>query len=275
MSHAVPSPPPPHTTVQQGWQTDPRVGGPQAEPGKGVPRAVGLRGGAAALLPTPGQHPESQLRAPSTPAAPPHTLSLSSPHHQPGKVPAAVQATCFQAKPSPSPVFVLPPRDLLCNQSETLLEPEAKKVWEKAQSSFPSALLLSTPSQHALSKAQQDRHTQDRRWLSSVPWLRRSQPTAVARPRESSRSAKGATTRWPFPGSLLNSISCVPTALRRVGPCPLGEPDSPQACSRRHKPGSSSSLPSNHTKLAETQKRGHPRRNRRPRQPGGAMSRSP
>ena len=58
-----------------------------------------------------------------------------------------MRATCFQAKPSP--VFVLPPSDLLCNQSETLprrSQPEAKKVLEKTQLSFPNALLLSTPS---------------------------------------------------------------------------------------------------------------------------------
>lgn len=133
----------------RGGKQSPELGELRQSQEKVSPGAKGLRGGVTTLLPTPGQHPESHLRAPSTPAAPPHTLSLSSPHTRLGKFQQWCRPRASKPSPLPLPSLFSLPETCSVISRKPLLEPEAKKVWEKAQSSFPSALLLSTPSQHS------------------------------------------------------------------------------------------------------------------------------
>lgn len=180
---------------------------------------------------------------------------------------------CFQAKPSP--VFVLPPSALLCNQSETL--PAAARGQESLGESAAVSPkcpppLHSLPPHHRQSPTGQ---TDTGQAVARHCPLARKTSTLLHRGGQAKGgSATGLPTGWPFPVTVTGSndiSSCPPWPLvGGVGLCHRREPDSFQAS--RHRPMSSSSLSPDHAKL---KRGGHPKRNRRPRQPGCALSRSP
>lgn len=143
----------------------------------------------------------------------PHS-SLSGPHHQPGKVPAAAQAMCFQAKPSP--VFVLPPSALLCNQSETL--PAAARGQESLGESAAVSPkcpppLHSLPPHHWQSPTGQTDTGQA--VARHCPLARKTSALLHRGGQAKGGSATGLPTGWSFPVIGSNDISSCP-------PWPLG-----------------------------------------------------